>query len=281
MAPAAARIAQPATRDNAMPAAEGPTSVTVPYDALETELLLASQMRSLDIVRRAYAHDVRGPLNAMQLSVELLCGLLLDVGAGEAPGGTAAWQRHVSVLREELAKLNRTLQSLLDQELPLDSVRRRFEPVSLVREVAAALRGQAARQRVAIGVETFEQQLMVDGCRERVKQALLNMALHGLEGSPDGGRCTIGASRAGESCTLYVIHGGPPLTQQAAALLEQLQPVARDGRLLAGLCAARLVALSHGGDLVIEAAEGGAERLGLVLKCAVAAEQAAASAPGE
>ncbi|OGA26956.1 MAG: hypothetical protein A3I01_16305 [Betaproteobacteria bacterium RIFCSPLOWO2_02_FULL_65_24] len=257
-----------------MPPLNHPAHITVPREALENELLLASEMRTLDIVHRAYAHDVRGPLNAMQLSLELLCGLLLDAEAGDPPGGAGPWQRHVSVLREELAKLNRTVQGLLDQQLPLGSVRHRFDLASLVREVAGALRGQAARQRVQITLAVQDEALLVHGLQDRIRQALLNLAVHALEGMPNAGRLAIGVSGRDETCTLYVEHSGPPLSQEALASLERLQPVACDGRPLAGLCAARLVAQSHGGELRIEAVPVGAERLGLVIRCPVPAEPA-------
>ena len=50
-------------------------------DMLETDLVLASQMRSLAHVYRVLAHDLRAPLNSMQLAVDLLD----DAGADPDP----------------------------------------------------------------------------------------------------------------------------------------------------------------------------------------------------
>jgi signal transduction histidine kinase len=259
-------------QEDAMP--EEPTHLSVLREALLNEIMLASQMRTLQAVQRAYAHDVRGPLNAMQLTLELLCGVMLDAQAAEPAGGAAAWQRHLAVLREELVKLNRTVQALLEQQVPLGSSVQRFQLAGLAREVAHALRGHAAQQRVEIAVEVPPAEILVQGVRDRLRQALLNVAVHALQGVPAAGRLVIGVSQANQSCTLYVEHSGEPLSEQALASLDQLQFTAPDGRALAGLCAARLVARSHGGDLCIHevsTATGPGERLGLAVQCRVAA----------
>jgi signal transduction histidine kinase len=253
------------------PAGPHPPSgpITLPREALENELLLASQMRTLAIVHRAYAHDVRSPLNAMQLSLELLSGMLADEAAGAAPGGCAPWQRHVSVLREELGKLNRTVQALLDQHTPLGSAAQTFELTQLVREVAAVLRGQAAQQRVQLSIDVPERPVLVQGFRDRLRQALLNLAVRALHAMPGAGRLAIGMLRNQSRCTVYVEHNGTPLAQDALRAIERLE-LAGSGEPVAGLCAASLVAQSHGGEMIVQSGPG-SERMGLVLECVASA----------
>src|SRR6187402_1230454 len=87
-------------------------------DRLETELVLASQMRSLAHVHRVLAHDLKAPLNSMQLSLELLADSIASDDAAVAPAAKDRRQRHVSILREELARLDRLLRDTLEPREP-------------------------------------------------------------------------------------------------------------------------------------------------------------------
>jgi signal transduction histidine kinase len=237
-------------------------------------------MRTLAAVHRPHAHDVRSVLNAMQLSVELLTGLLADDEAAAAPGGIAQWQRHVSVLREELAKLNRSLRPLLEQPEPLGLARQRFDVRDPIHELAAVLRSQAARQRVAMSLHLPDVPVMVHGNRDRLRQALLNLLLHALNGMPDKGRLAIRLAAAETDCQVHVEHSGLPLEDEARRRLERLEPAGDDGGRLASLCAARLVAESHGGGLSVEGLPDKGERLRLRLRYAAPqAAQRSASPP--
>lgn len=244
-----------------------PGPLVLPRDVVENELLLASQMRTLGAVHRPCAHDVRSVLNAIQLSVELLTGLLADAGAAAAPGGTAQWQRHVTVLREELARLNRALRGLLEQPEPLPAARQNFDLRSPIQELAAVLRSQAARQRVVMSLDLPDAPVMINGNRDRLGQAVLNLLVHALNGMPDNGRLAIRLLASDAQCRVQVEHTGPPLPEEARHRLERLEPYADDGGRLSALCAARLVAESHRGGLTVECLSDGVERLELLLAC--------------
>jgi signal transduction histidine kinase len=63
-------------------------------DMLETDLVLASQMRSLAHVYRVLAHDLRAPLNSMQLAVDLLDGPGADAERSRDPAASPErWNR--------------------------------------------------------------------------------------------------------------------------------------------------------------------------------------------
>ena len=59
-------------------------------DALEAELGLAIQMRGLTRFYAAFAHDLKAPLNAMVLTLELLrASLEQPASGGDARSGSA------------------------------------------------------------------------------------------------------------------------------------------------------------------------------------------------
>jgi signal transduction histidine kinase len=222
-------------------------------DILETDLLLASRMRSLVHVYRVLAHDLKAPLNAMQLTLELLAD---SVGhdAGTAGGGRR--QRHVEVLREELARLNRILQTMLDQKEPMDAVPQIFDLREVVREVVVLLAPQARGQRVDLRIQVPEGTVSLRGYRDRLKQALLNIAINGLEAMPGGGRLAIELTARATGACLQIADTGSGIPEELLDEIDQIYFTTKKSGSGIGLYVARLVVESHGGAILVQSDPG-------------------------
>lgn len=148
-------------------------------DPLERELLLASRMRLLFHEHRMLAHDIRAPLNAINLSLELL-----TVTLGEDPGADQEprWQRHIAVVREELGRLHQSVDARLEHERdPLGEHRERFDLGSMVAELVELLSSEARGRRIPLEARAGERPAWLYGTRARLKQAVFNLLLHELD----------------------------------------------------------------------------------------------------
>jgi signal transduction histidine kinase len=222
-------------------------------DVLEMDLLLASQMRSVPHLYRVLAHDLKAPLNAMQLTLELLGDPQLG------PADTAREpkrQRYLSVLREETRRLDRILQTMLGENEPIGSASRTFDFRDVVREIAGLLTPQARRQRVAMELELPEAPVEATGMRDRLKQAFLNIAINALEAMPAGGRLVLRVAMEGESVVLQCRDTGPGIAPEQLAEVYQLYYTTKKSGSGIGLYVARLVAESHGGEIRVESRPG-------------------------
>ena len=220
-------------------------------DALETNLLLASQMRSAVYVNRALAHDLRAPLNSMQLTLDLLADAL-EADDAVDPRRSEQRDRHVAILREELARLNEIVRSALDRGEPSDSAPRPFDFREIVREANRLLGSQARRQRVDVELRMPEQPVILTAYRDRIKQALINLNLDALESMPEGGRLAIEVVVNGGAASATVRGSG-----MGERPLDDIYRIHASGGTAAGtlgLYVARVIAESHGGEI---AAEGG------------------------
>lgn len=221
-------------------------------DLLETDLLLASRMRSLVHVYRVLAHDLKAPLNAMQLTLELLA----DSSAYEAPDGEARRRRHIEVLREELSRLNRILQTMLDQKEPMDAVARLFDLREVIREIIVLLAPQARAQRVELMIDLPQAPTCIQGFRDRLKQALLNVAINGLEAMPGGGSLGIRLDASDADAVVRVSDTGPGISQEVQDEIDQIYFTTKGNGTGIGLYVARLVVESHGGEIAVESGSG-------------------------
>lgn len=230
-------------------------------NALETELLLASQMRSQVHLYGAYAHDLRAPLNAMQITLELLTDVL--TGGAEVESDR---QRYIAVMKEELARLNRTLSAMLNRSLPsLNAKPEEFDLRAMVDEVAALLRTQAMRHRIDLQLQLPGREVIVYGHRDRLKQALINVALNGLEAMPGGGRLRINLVVKADSAAIVVKDDGPGIPPELLEEIYQIYFTMKKTGSGMGLYVARLVLESHNGDISMSNEPGGGANFTLSL----------------
>lgn len=220
---------------------------------LVDELLTASRMRARDYIYHALLHDLRAPLNALEINLELLVDNCAR-GQGHAPESADQRQlgQGLSVLREELARLNRTLRVVLDGGELFQPGAENFDLAEMLREVALLLSPQAKQQRVAIQLQFSAAAVLVDGHRDRLKQAFINIAVNALEAMLDGGHLTIAIERDHDAVRVRFSDDGcgiPAWLQEQ--VFEACFTTKRGGHGM-GLFVARLVARSHGGDVCID-----------------------------
>lgn len=115
----------------------------------------------------------------------------LDSGESAGDGVRRQREAYVSVLSQELTRLNRSLSELLTQSLPAPDSQERFDLRSLVDELGMLLAPQARRLGVDLSTRRPPNDVVLVGYRDRLKQAFLNVAVNALEAVPKGGRMWI------------------------------------------------------------------------------------------
>lgn len=176
---------------------------------LQTTLRYSRKLASLNRLLAGVAHEVKNPLNAMTIHLELLkqkLGRRTVVTAGVAAGAGAAvapppalpegLMSHVSIIGDEIRRLDQVVQGFLRFSRPEEL---QLEPVSvpdLLQDIVDVVRPQAEQQGIAVEQDAQgAPAIQVD--RAMVRQALLNLALNAIDAMPSGGTLALHAS-AGE-----------------------------------------------------------------------------------
>ncbi|MBV8200777.1 MAG: hypothetical protein JOZ15_09150, partial [Acidobacteria bacterium] len=180
-------------------------------DALETDLLLASQLRALTRVYSAVTHELKAPLNAMVLNLELLQDALRR---GEGAREAEQSEQYLDVLREELARLERSLDALLTETTPAGRRHEEFDVRAMVREIERLLTPQARLQRVTLAAHLPERAVLIAGQRDRLKQAILNVAINALEAMADGGTLELRLEARAEQAEVLITDSGPGIPEE-------------------------------------------------------------------
>lgn len=218
---------------------------------LETDLRLTSQMRSVAQISPAVAHDLRAPINAMIFNIEILKETVSS-GRAADPGGKDKLLRYVNVLKEELSRLHRGLETFLAFISPRSD---RFETLDLrelAAELASLLVAPARKQQVQVEADLPAEPVPTEGNRYLLRQALLHLSLAALAGVPSQGALHVDLESLDGRARLRVygvtgaespVESGAPETP-AAGFDLRFSP----GGALAQLWVARAILAAHGGE---------------------------------
>ena len=223
-------------------------------DALQSELGLAMQMRGLTRFYAAFAHDLKAPLNAMVMTLELL-KLSVDA-AQEAPAARAKQLAYVATLNQEVRRLDRQLRTLLTHTAPPSRQRDAIDLGALLQELQALLAPQARAQRVALTLDLPEEPVKLVGWGDRLKQAMLNILINALEAMPEGGQVTMSLARHEAAARITVRDSGPGIPPELLAAIYHMHVTTKSGGTGVGLYVARSVVQAHGGEIDVQSTPG-------------------------
>jgi signal transduction histidine kinase len=226
-------------------------------DALENELGLAIQMRGLTRFYMGVVHDLKTPLQAMVMNLELLKETLAANAASTDERTRQRQDRYMNVLRDEVSRLDRQLRALLVHTAPTSESQQVIDVCDLVRELVMLVSPQAKQQRVAVETSLPEGPVPFTGHRDRLKQALLNIAMNALEAMPSGGHLAINLENSDGQIRIALRDSGPGISPELQSQIYKMHFTTKSGGTGIGLYVARSVVESHGGDIQVETAAGG------------------------
>jgi signal transduction histidine kinase/HAMP domain-containing protein len=149
---------------------------------LESVVEHSDRLVRLGSVISGVAHQLRNPLNAMNLQLELL-------GNDVERSGNAV--RRVRALRDEIERLDRAIDALLRFMRP-EQLKPASVPLnSLLGEVAAAVR----KPEIKVECDLDPGVLAITADRALLAEALRNVVANAVEAMPQGGRLTITSNR--------------------------------------------------------------------------------------
>lgn len=185
---------------------------------VESTLRYSRKLAALGRLTAGVAHEVKNPLNAMTIHLELLKGKLVPRAA---PGSTAppaldpgAALEHVSVIGSEIKRLDQVVQGFLKFMRPDDLRLQPVQAADLLAGIARIVEPDAAASHIRVVTESSPDVPPVHGDPEPLRQALLNLAINACQAMPTGGTLRLTAQTASRRRVLITIEdtgvGIPP-----------------------------------------------------------------------
>jgi signal transduction histidine kinase/HAMP domain-containing protein len=158
-----------------------------PVRAVQSLVTYSQKLAALGRLTSGVAHEVKNPLNAMRIHLELLKARL---GASQP-----AVRENVDVIAQEIVRLDRVVQGFLKFVRPEEV---RLAPVdvkALLSDVARLIAPEAARAGARITEDVVPDLPPVSGDAELLQQALTNLVTNAIQAMPKGGTVTLAARR--------------------------------------------------------------------------------------
>ncbi|MBP1619989.1 MAG: zraS 7 [Acidobacteria bacterium] len=206
---------------------------------LERRRRLDEELASLGTLAANLAHEIRNPLNALSINLELLRE---DVGARPAADT-------VEMARREVERLSRLVDDFLTYARPSTPTLESADGAELVGQVAELLAPVCERAGIAVAVAAEPAPLRVD--RGQIEQVLVNLALNAVQALDGSGRAELGlACRAeGDVAVLEVTDTGPGIPRAQLGRVREAFFSLRKGGTGLGLAIADRIVEAHGGRL--------------------------------
>lgn len=152
-------------------------------EAIESELELSRRMSAIGRLTSGVAHEVKNPINAIVVHLELLRNKL----DGTSPNA----QRHLDVIEAEIRRLDRVVQTLVDFSRPVELRLREQDLRAVVGDVLALATEELSMRNVIVRSHVPSKPLLVNVDADLMKQALINVVENGAQAMPDGGRLDV------------------------------------------------------------------------------------------
>ncbi|MGH9345435.1 MAG: sensor histidine kinase [Terriglobia bacterium] len=203
---------------------------------LQDHIGVTTKLAALGRLTSGVAHEVKNPLNAMILQVEILKEKL--AGGGEV-------KPQLEVLSTEIRRLDRVVKTFLDFTRPLEINRSAISVNELVDEIFLLAEPQARKNNVRLILEQNGAMPSLYADRDLLKQALLNLVLNGCQAMPYGGELRVRPHASRESIDMEIADQGTGIPEEARNKIFSLFYTTKPGGTGIGLAMAYRIIQLH------------------------------------
>ncbi len=212
------------------------------------EIEMSRRLSASGRVTGGVAHEVKNPINAIVLHLQLLQNKLAQLDPDT--------RRHMDIIGNEIHRLDRVVQTLVDfmraRELHLVEVDLR----RVLDDVALLAAPDAEQHGVTIRRDMPGEPLPIKADLDFMKQALLNVVLNGIQAMPQGGQLTLSARREENAVFAEVRDRGMGIAQDVQDKIFELYFTTKKNGNGIGLAQTYQILQWHYGSVEFESVEG-------------------------
>jgi signal transduction histidine kinase len=209
---------------------------------LGRELQTADRLAAISRVTGGVAHEVKNPLNAILLHVEVAKAKL-------ARGDTEVAQQ-MEIIGSEILRLDRVVKTFLDFNRPVELKLVNIPVRDLVAELVDLARPQANAAGIRVHVEqeaAEDVEVRVD--RDLLKQAMLNLVVNAIEAMPKGGELRFETLAFEHTAEIRISDTGPGIPPELRDKIFRLYFTTRKEGSGIGLAMTFRIVQLHGGAI--------------------------------
>lgn len=222
---------------------------------LEQELEVSRRLAAIGRLTAGVGHEVKNPINAMVVHLELLRGKLAGSGDGSGSGlggngfDKASAQRHVEILADEMQRLDRVVQTLADFSRPMELHLREHDLRKVLAGVVELTGAEMRENGVRVEYQQPAYPVMVRVDEELVRQAVLNLLLNGMQAMAAGGELRLAVRREQSSAVVEIADDGDGIPASLLPRIFDLYFTTKPKGSGIGLALTYRIVQLHGGSM--------------------------------
>jgi signal transduction histidine kinase len=215
---------------------------------LQSLVSYSAKLAALGRLTSGVAHEVKNPLNAMMIHLELVKARL-ESGAPDA----GKVRESLDVIGSEIRRLDRVVQGFLRFVRPQELSLKPVDINALAQGVAVLLEAEWGPAGIRFVLELDPECPRVSGDEELLRQALLNVVVNACQSMPDGGAVTLATSRPGkEWVAMSVTDEGPGIAPENRERIFSLYYTTKPDGSGIGLSLVYRIVQMHDGAIEVE-----------------------------
>jgi PAS domain S-box-containing protein len=217
--------------------------------AMETRVRRSEHLASIATFSAGVAHEIKNPLNAAMLHLQLLTRLL-----GKPSPDMEAIREAAGISTGEIRRVTGLLEEFLQFARPAKPRRSTTDLRRICDDVVALCRVEADAAQIELSV-SGEAELFIRADDARMRQVVLNLVRNALEAVRSNGHVHVAVLGSGTTAKVCVQDDGPGLTADEVRIFQPFFTTKEKGTGL-GLAITHRIVTDHGGDIVVESQPG-------------------------
>src|SRR5579863_9152396 len=222
---------------------------------LEVQAVEAERLAYIGTLASGLAHEIRNPLNSLNLNMQMLEEEIDERGAQSLPSG----KRLLSITRSEINRLERLASDFLAYAKPRPLELEEMPAVLPLEQVREVLAGEIQKRQARVTIDDRSGGARVKVDPHQINQLLLNLANNAFAAMEQAGRppvLRLSAYRHGSLVALEVLDNGVGIAAEDERRIFELFYSTRKGGTGLGLAIVERIAKAHGGEVRIKTAIG-------------------------
>jgi len=226
---------------------------------LQAEIRRQEKLAAIGGLAAGVAHEIRNPLSSIK-GLATYFGEKFPVDSED--------RNLAGVMIQEVDRLNRVINELLEFARPTDLKRRNYDMNMLIRHCLQLVKQDAADKQIAVHTQLVENICMIYVDPDRLSQCLLNLFLNAIEAMASGGQLTVRSSQEiDDHVRVQVADTGPGIEAHNLENIFNPYFTTKSKGTGLGLAIVHKIVTAHGGHIQVESTPGKGTCFGLTFPC--------------
>ena len=222
---------------------------------LELQLRQAEKSAVVGRLGSAIAHEIRNPLNYINLTLDHLGSKFVPEAEEKKP----TFAKLVSQLKAEVARINEQISDFLNYSRPANPDLRPVDVRPMIEDSLRLVEGQAAENNIKIGVVEHEDAGQVIADPESLRSVFNNLFINALQSMGSTGGCLnvkIAPDEDGENVKIDIADTGSGISDENLSKIFEPYFSTKETGTGLGLAIVQKIVEAHNGSIEVESKEG-------------------------